>query len=73
MRNLKFVAASLASVTILALTPAAAYADTCGDCFGDCIDRYGEDNSESGYYRLSQCFNACTDDNGFACMGGAPD
>lgn len=69
MSKFKFIAASLASIAIVALTPMAAHA-SCAQCFGGCIEAYGDDNSESGYYRLSQCFNSCLDNNGFPCMSG---
>lgn len=66
MLKLKLVAASLLSVGIVALTPVAAWAN-CNQCFGGCIDAYGQDNSESGYYLLSQCFNSCLGSDGRPC------
>lgn len=66
MSKMKLLSASLASLTILALTPVAAHA-SCNGCFGGCIDAYGDDNSESGYYMLLQCINSCTDDSGRLC------
>ena len=72
MRKLNFVAASLASLTIVALTPVAAHADACNQCFGGCIDAYGDDNSQSGYRLLSQCFNSCTNETGARCMDTLP-
>ena len=69
MSRLKFVSVLLASAGILIMTPVAAHADTCNQCFGGCIDSFGDDNSESGYAQLSQCFNSCYDDLGRQCMG----
>jgi hypothetical protein len=68
MRKFRIVAASLAALTVAALSPAAAWADACNQCFGGCIDAYGDDGSESGFHALSQCFNSCTNENGFRCM-----
>ena len=68
MVKLKLAAASLFSLGVIAMTPIAAHADTCNQCFGGCIDAYGDDNSESGYHALSQCFNSCYDDSGSQCM-----
>lgn len=72
MRKLNFVAASLASLAIVALTPFAAHADVCNQCYGGCIDAYGDDNSQSGLYALSQCFNGCLNENGARCMDTLP-
>jgi len=66
--NIKLLSASLASLAILAMTPVAALAGTCNQCFGGCIDAYGDDNSEGGLQALSQCFNSCYDDTGGKCM-----
>lgn len=71
MIKLKVAMASAASFAILALTPVAAYADACNQCYGACTDAYGEDNSESGYYNLSQCYNFCNAPGG-ACAETAP-
>ena len=72
MRKFKIVAASLAALTVAALSPAAAWADACNQCFGGCIDAYGDDGSEGGYRALSQCFNSCNDETGNSCMIGVP-
>lgn len=66
--NIKLLSAPLASLAILAMTPVAALAGTCNQCFGGCIDAYGDDNSETGLHALSQCFNSCYDDNNVKCM-----
>lgn len=71
MVKLKLAAASLFSLGIIALTPIAAHADACNQCYGGCLDAYGEDNSESGYYALSQCVNSCNSPGG-ACADTAP-
>ena len=70
--RLKITAAVLASLGVLVLTPLAAHADTCNQCYGACIDAYGDDNSESGLRALSQCFNFCLDDTGAPCMQTTP-
>lgn len=71
MTRLKLIAASVASLGIIVLTPVAAHA-SCNQCYGGCLDAYGEDNSESGYYMLSQCFNGCVDSDGRLCSQSAP-
>ncbi len=71
MVRLKLAAASLFSLGIIAMTPVAAHADACNVCYGDCFDRYGEDNSETGYYMLSHCFGICHDSGG-PCSQEAP-
>lgn len=66
--TLKRFWAGTAVAAIVILTPIAAAAD-CNSCFGGCVDAFGSDNSENGYQMLSQCFNSCTDDSGYLCMG----
>lgn len=68
--RLKIAAAALASLGVMVMTPLAAHADTCNQCYGACIDAYGDDNSESGLRALSQCFNGCFNDDGVLCMQG---
>lgn len=67
MSKFKLLSASLASLTILALTPVAAHADACNQCYGGCVDSYGDDNSENGLYLLSLCVNSCTNEDGRLC------
>jgi hypothetical protein len=68
MLKLKALGAGLAAGAIMVLSPMAAYAD-CNGCYGGCIETYGEDNTETGYYWLSVCLNSCLDDLGRPCMG----
>lgn len=65
MSKFKFFAASVASLTIIALTPIMAYAGSpaCTACFGNCIAVSGGDE-----YLYSQCASECRDEYGTLCM-----
>jgi hypothetical protein len=71
--NLKFVAATVASLGIIALSPASAYAagGGCDRCYQGCADAFGTEDPVTGYQMLSLCVNSCTDDEGYLC-GSAP-
>lgn len=71
MSKLRLAAASLMSLGIVALTPVAAWAN-CNQCHGGCLDAYGDDNSETGYYLLSLCLGACTGSDGRPCSFDTP-
>jgi hypothetical protein len=65
MPKLKLIAASIASLTVVALTPLNAFAGspTCRACFLGCLESYSGDE-----YLLSQCTANCLDSDGTFCQ-----
>jgi hypothetical protein len=65
--KLKFLAASVASLSIIALSPAAWASPVCDNCYSGCMDAYGQDDSITGYRALAQCVGFCNDSSGTTC------
>ena len=68
--NLKLVAATVASLGIIALSPVSAYAagGGCDRCYQGCVDAFGTEDPVTGYQMLSFSVNSCTDDDGYSCQ-----
>jgi len=66
MPKAKLIAASIASLTIIGLTPISAYASSpaCQACYSSCFENYGDNP-----FFYSVCVNSCLDSDGTYCQG----
>lgn len=69
MPNVKLIAASIASLTIIGLTPLSAYASSpaCEACYRSCFASAGGDE-----YLYAECVSLCLDSDGTFCQGDIP-